>query len=182
MPVMECTVDDADLAALGKMFEDHRDRLLALVKQRMDPALAARIDPADVWAKAFLRAKDRWEQFKESGMHAYNWVRRVVLDTLLDEYDHHASQRRDYHKEILYPNRSSSQFEKGLVDPGTGPSTAFARKELEERLAAALKYLKPAARELLQLLYTENRRLQKVAALRTIPAGTPRRRQRPAPA
>src|SRR5438552_1253100 len=115
MQVMECTVDVAELAALGKMFEEHRNRLLVLVKQRMDPALAARIDPADVLAKAFLRAKDRWEQYKESGMRAYNWLRRVVLDTLFDEYDHQASQRRDYHKEVLYPDRSSSQFEKGLI-------------------------------------------------------------------
>src|SRR5439155_19924041 len=127
-----------------KMFEEHRDRLLVLIRQRMDPALAARIDPSDVLAKAFLRAKDRWQPFKESGMRAYSWLHRVVLDTLLDEYDHHASQRRDYHKEVLYPARLSSHFEKGLVDPGTGPSTAAARKEMEERLAATLKCLKAA--------------------------------------
>src|SRR5205809_650575 len=70
MQVMERTVD-AESAALGKAFEEHRERLLALVKRRMDPALAARLDPADVLAKAFLRAKGRCEQFSESGMPAY---------------------------------------------------------------------------------------------------------------
>lgn len=175
MQVMERTVD-ADLAGLGKAFEEHRERLLALVKRRMDPALAARLDPADVLAKAFLRAKGRCEQFSESGMPAYNWLCQVVLDTLFDEYDFHASQRRDYHKEVAYPDHSSSQFEKGLIHRGIGPSTAAARKEMEERLAVTLEHLKAADREILRQLYTENRPLQEVAALLGIPQGTARQR------
>jgi RNA polymerase sigma-70 factor (ECF subfamily) len=175
MPVMERTVD-AELAALGKMFEEHRDRLLALVKQRMDPALAARLDPTDVLAKAFLRARGRCAQFSESGMPAYNWLCQVVLDTLFDEYDFHASQRRDYHKEVAYPDGSSSQFEKGLVHPGTDPSTAAAHKEMKERLAVPLECLKPADRDILRMLYTEHRPLQEVAALLDIPQGTARQR------
>ena len=109
-------------------------------------------------------------------MPAYNWLCQVVLDTLFDEYDFHASQRRDYHKEVAYPDRSSSQFEKGLVHPGTGPSTAFAKKEMEEHLAVTLKCLKPADRDILRMLYTENRPLQEVAALLGIPQGTARQR------
>ena len=44
----------SELAALGKVFEEHTDRLLAMVRRRMDPALAARADPEDVLGEAFL--------------------------------------------------------------------------------------------------------------------------------
>src|SRR5207248_6877287 len=37
----------ADLALLGRLFEEHRLRLLAMVQRRMDPALAAHVGAED---------------------------------------------------------------------------------------------------------------------------------------
>ena len=49
----------ADLALLGKLFEEHRPRLLAMVQRRMDPALAARVGAEDLLNEAFLLARGR---------------------------------------------------------------------------------------------------------------------------
>lgn len=49
----------ADMAVLGKLLEEHRPRLLAMLRQRIDPGLAARIDPEDVCSEIFLAARRR---------------------------------------------------------------------------------------------------------------------------
>ena len=50
----------SELAALAKLFEEHRERLLAMARRRIDPALAVRVDAEDVLGEAFLRAGARW--------------------------------------------------------------------------------------------------------------------------
>ena len=50
----------ADLALLGRLFEEHRPRLLAMVQRRIDPALAARVDAEGILTDAFLLARRRW--------------------------------------------------------------------------------------------------------------------------
>src|SRR5437762_10296484 len=47
----------ADVAKLGKAFEEHRHKLLFMVKQRLDPTLANRLDPEDVLSDAFVKAQ-----------------------------------------------------------------------------------------------------------------------------
>jgi len=55
----------ADFAALGQLFEEHRPKLLAMVKKRMDPALLARIDAEDILQEAFQDAQRKWKSFKK---------------------------------------------------------------------------------------------------------------------
>jgi DNA-directed RNA polymerase specialized sigma24 family protein len=47
----------SEIAALAKVFEALRPRLLAKLERRIDPALAPRIDPEDILSEAFLRAR-----------------------------------------------------------------------------------------------------------------------------
>ena len=52
----------ADLAELGKMLEDHRLRLLAMLRRRID---TAPIDPEDILHETFLLARKKWVRFIE---------------------------------------------------------------------------------------------------------------------
>ena len=50
----------ADLAGVGNLLEQHRARLLQMVRRRIDPALAVRIDPEEILHEAFIVACRRW--------------------------------------------------------------------------------------------------------------------------
>src|SRR5258708_39997020 len=65
----------ADLAELGKLFEEQRSRLLAMLQRRTDPALAVRLAPEDILGNAFLEARRKWEQFREqTKLSASAWL------------------------------------------------------------------------------------------------------------
>lgn len=162
------------MAILGQMFAEHRPQLLALVRQRMDPALAPRLDPEELLSKAFLKAQQRWPDFPRSGLGPLAWLYQIVRDCLYDEYDHQAAQRRDYRREQFVPDASSSQFRLGLVSPATSPSEAFARHERRQRLADALAQLRPDDQDILRKLYIDDLALGDAARALGITEGAAR--------
>src|SRR5260370_15170848 len=74
----------ADLAGLGKLLDEHRPKLLAMVQRRLDPALGVRVDAEDILNDTFLAARKKWKNFKEQpSLTAYAWLYRITLDCLI---------------------------------------------------------------------------------------------------
>src|SRR3712207_5046027 len=112
----------ADLAILGRLLEEHRPKLVAMVRRRLDPALAARIDAEDVVNDAFFLARRRWPTFREgSAASTYAWLYRIVRDCLVEAWRHETRKGRDPRGEMPWPEASSLQLGIGLVSPGTSP-------------------------------------------------------------
>src|SRR5437867_3906632 len=140
----------ADLAALGKLIEEHRPRLLAMLQRRIDPKLRARVDPEDILADAFLAAQGKWARYKQQpAITPYAWLYRIVLDSLSEAWRKQNRQRRRPDKEMPWPERSSIELGLGLVNTGTSPSAAVARKELGGRMQQTLALLGPRDQEIL---------------------------------
>src|SRR5438105_4839442 len=110
----------ADMAALGQLLQEHRPKLLAMVRRRLDPALAARIDPEGILSDAFLEARRKWPAFKEqSARTPYSWLYRIVLDCLIERWRRESRGLRDYRRTMPLPEGTSVQLGLGLVSPGT---------------------------------------------------------------
>jgi RNA polymerase sigma-70 factor (ECF subfamily) len=140
----------ADMAALGKLFEEHGPKLLAMVQRRLDPALAPRIGPEEILNEAFFDARRKWHNFKNnSAMTPYAWLYRIVMDRLIEVWRHENRDCRDRDREMHWPERSSIQLGLGLVNPGTSPSEAAARAELQERMRQTLQLLGARDQEIL---------------------------------
>src|SRR5262249_21819629 len=140
----------ADLALLGRLFEEHRPRLLAMVQRRMDPALAARVGAEDILAEAFLLARGRWGRFREqSEVTAYAWLYRITLDCLIEAWRRETRAPRDLHRAMPWADASSVQLGLGLVCPGTSPSEAAGREELRQKVRQAVDLLKESDCEIL---------------------------------
>jgi RNA polymerase sigma-70 factor, ECF subfamily len=138
-------------AALGKLFEEHRARLLAMVRRRLDPALAARVDPEDILSEAFPRAGARWSDYDAAVMSSYTWLYRIVLDCVIEASRKAHAAGRSIRREVPWPERSSVELGLGLVGTTTSPSEALARAELRERIVWAVQQLKPDDREILAM-------------------------------
>lgn len=136
----------ADLAALARLFEEHQPRLLAMLRRRLDPALAARVDPEDILNETFLLARRRWDRRAASGMSPYAWLYRLALDCLIEAW---RRDGRNAGRELPWPEQSSAQLGLSLVADGTSPSEALDRAELRERMQRTLQRLAPIDREIL---------------------------------
>ena len=135
---------------LGKLLDDHRPRLVAMVSRRIDPRLAVRIDPEDVVNEAFLLARRRYTNFKrQTSVSAYSWLYRIVLDCLIEAWRRESRGRRDLQREMPWPAESSAQLGAGLIHSGTSPSEEVARQHLQEHMQQTLEMLSEKDREIL---------------------------------
>lgn len=175
-PQEERSADRAALDPLHRLYEQEYARLLTFVRWRSAPALAARRDPEDILQAAFLRARQRWDDFGRSGMAFYPWLCRIVLDCLFDDHDFHARRQRDYRSEQAWPDQSSLQEALGLHAPGTSPSVLLGRKELRERIDFVLGLLSPEHQEIMVLVHFAELSKGQAADVLGVEAGTARQR------
>jgi RNA polymerase sigma-70 factor (ECF subfamily) len=144
----------ADLAALGRLWEQHRPRLLAMVERRIDSALRQRVGAEAVLQSAFLDAAREWAAYRRgSPMEPYAWLYRLTLDRLIEEYRRHARPGRDPRRELPWPDDCSAVFGGHLAETGTGPLTAAQRAELADRVNKVLALLPDTDRDILMMRY-----------------------------
>jgi RNA polymerase sigma-70 factor (ECF subfamily) len=155
----------ADMAALARLFQEHRARLLTMLRRRIDPRLSARIDAEGVLAEAFVAARRKWPRFEASGMSPYAWLYGIVRDCLIEAWRRENRESRRPDKEIPWPERSSDQMAIGLMGSLTSPSEALDRGELQERVRQALDALRPPDREILWMRHFDDLPFRDVAVV-----------------
>src|SRR5438128_856955 len=103
-----------EIAALAQVFEEHRPRLLAMVRRRIDPAIAARIEPEDILQEAFIRAVAKWPG-PDPAMPVYAWLYGIARDCLIDAWRGANAAGRSIQREVPWPEQTSIQLGLGLV-------------------------------------------------------------------
>lgn len=142
----------ADLAELGRHFNEYQPRLLAMLQRRIDPKLAVRLDPEDILSETYLEARRRWPDFKStSDLSPYAWLFGIARGRLIETWRRHTRGPRDLHRELPWPDHSSVLMGLSLVDPALTPGAAAVREETRSRMQQALALLKHADREILWL-------------------------------
>ncbi len=155
-----------DMTELARLLEEHRPRLSAMVQRRLDPSLAPRISAEDILSDAYLLARQKWNSFDhKNGMTAYAWLYRVVMDCLIEAWRRENRICRSPDREMPWPERSSVQLALSLMSPGTSPSSAAARNEVQERIRQALDMLGPRDKEILWMRHFDELSFQEAAAV-----------------
>jgi RNA polymerase sigma-70 factor, ECF subfamily len=86
---------DGDRHARGELLQRHRPRLRRLIALRLDPRLAARIDPSDVVQEVFAEADRRLGRYlRERPLPFYPWLRQLALDRLVAHHRRHVRAGR----------------------------------------------------------------------------------------
>jgi RNA polymerase sigma-70 factor (ECF subfamily) len=167
----------ADWAALGQLLEEHRPRLLTMVRRRLDPKLNPRLDAEEILSDAFLQAQRRWAVFQaQSELKPYPWLYRIVLDCLIEAWRHETRGPRDVHRQMPLPEQTSLQLGLGLVHPGTSPSEALARDELCQRVRLVMAQLKDSDREILLMRHFDDLSYADISGVLGIPESTAQQR------
>lgn len=132
-------------------FEEHRERLMALVKRRLDPVLLKRLSHDDVLQEVYLAAAKRPDYFTQRpDVPIYFKLRTILLQTLADiERRHMQAGVRDVYKETAIQDGSADleQIEAAV----TSPVSRIDRDERHTLLRAAVDALPENDRAIIAL-------------------------------
>jgi RNA polymerase sigma-70 factor (ECF subfamily) len=168
-----------DAAAREQLLGRHRGRLRHLVAYRLDPRLAARVDPSDVVQEALADASRKLSDYLEHRpLPYYPWLRQLALERLLKLHRRHitAQKRSVTREEELIPplpDESALELAGQLVARGQ-PIGHLLRIELRQRVRTVLAKLEPRDREVLVLRHVEQMSAREMAAVLGITAGAVR--------
>src|SRR5438876_1331918 len=78
----------------------YRDRLRRMVAVRLDPRLAARVDPSDVVQEALLDAAGKLSGYlRTQPLPFYPWLRRLAWEHLVKLHERHRARKRSVLRE-----------------------------------------------------------------------------------
>ncbi len=92
-----------DAQALDELFARHRDRLVRMVRLRLDRRLQGRIDASDVLQETHLEAWRRLKDYlsEKDPMPFFLWLRFLVGQKVLELHRRHLeAQKRDARQEV----------------------------------------------------------------------------------
>ena len=150
-----------DAAAMDQLLLRHRSRLRTMVGVRLDPRLAARIDPSDVVQEALLEAHRRFPEYvSERPIPFYPWLRQLAWERLVHLHQKHRfTKKRSVHREEafdpLLSDDSLAVLAKRVFAADSGPVRHVLQAEIQSRVRAALGQLSSTDREVLILRYIE---------------------------
>jgi len=153
--------------ALDRLLTRHRDELRSFVEMRLDPRLAARVDPSDVVQEAQVEMVRRMDDFlKRRPMPFRLWARKTAYERLLALHRHHVGRaRRSVRREAALPDRSSLLLVRPLLRKGSTPSQRLEARELAE-----------SDHEVLLLRHAEGLSFEEIACLLEVEPAAARKR------
>ncbi len=172
-----------DQQAASTLFGRFHDRLLRMIRLRMDHRLKGRVDSEDIVQEAYLDAAKRLRDYAaRPNMNFFLWLRFLTAQKLVDAQRHHLGvSKRDASQEIsLYrgpmPEASSASLAAQLLGMLSSPSTVAIRAETQIKVQQVLNMLDHIDREVLVLRHFEHMANGEVAELLDIsPAAASKR-------
>jgi RNA polymerase sigma-70 factor, ECF subfamily len=160
-----------DRNARGALLQRHRGRLRRMVAVRMDPRLAARVDPSDVVQETLAEADRRLDGYlKDRPLPFYPWLRQIAWDRMVEQHRRHVraarrSVTREEARPLGLPEGSAAELADRLLARPGSPSVSAQREELRGRVRAALEALPGQDREVLVLRHLEELSAREVGAV-----------------
>lgn len=157
-----------DAQALARFIALNRQRLLAVVEQKLGPALRRRIEPDDIVQEVSVEAiRTLATSLKDDG-EPFNWLCQLAERRVIDAHRRLVAQKRDVRREQSLAGGSAEESRRALADvlaaSVTTPTRALSRKGHAARLAAALSMLPEDHQEALRLRYVEGQPSKEIAS------------------
>ena len=151
-----------DESALATLFDEYRERLVRMVKLRLDRRLVRRVDPVDVVQDTYLAIRSKFaKHFSQEKLPFYVWVRMEAAQKLIDVHRFHlGAKMRDVSQEVsIYrggmPSIESVTLAEKLLGRLSTASQAAMKAELKLKVQDALNSMDVRDREMLVLRHFE---------------------------
>ena len=164
-------VEEGDTSAVEELLARHRGRLRKMVAARIDPRLSARVDPSDVVQEALVEASRKLPNFAaQRPIPFYPGLRQIAWERLVHLQRRHVeTQKRSVQREMQcdwgLSAGSALQLADRFVSENSGPTDRLLRRELQDRVRAAMTRLGGNDLEVLSLWYLEQLSVGDIAAI-----------------
>jgi RNA polymerase sigma-70 factor (ECF subfamily) len=163
-------VAQGESSAAAALLTRHEQRLRRMVSLRLDPRLAARLDPSDIVQDTLAEAHRRLPAFAaDRPMPFYPWLRGIAWDKLIEMTRRHiTAQRRSVRREATcgdLSGESQAVLADRLMATSPTPSELAMRAEVRTRVLRALAELPPPDHELIVLKHLEELTVPEIAAV-----------------
>lgn len=154
---------------LNKLLTGNRDRLLRMVRLRIDSRLTGRVDESDVIQEAYAEAASRYDEYcSERKCGSFVWLRFLTLQKLAQIHRHHVnvqarSVRREINPQKHAPPASSAILAAEFLGKAETPVEALMLAEMKRKISEALDRLKESDREILAMRHFEQMENHEVA-------------------
>ena len=155
----------------NELLARHRGRLRRMVAVRLDQRLVPRVDPSDVVQEVMAEAAEKLNQYvAERPIAFYPWLRQIAWQRLTKLHEHHVLARKrstlqEQPWDQALPDESAMLLVGRIVAPDTSPTHHAVRKEMRDRVQAALTELSPRDREVLVMRYLEQLSMKEIAGV-----------------
>lgn len=160
---------DGNEMAVDALLQRHRDSIRRLVQMRLDRKVRRRVDVSDVVQDVMIEASGRMDKYLADPQMAFHlWLRQIAWDRIIDTYRRHrGSARRSVDREqplgFAGDEDSSAQLAIQLQDQGATPAAIATRREIAQRVEAAIDRLDEHDREIIIMRHYEHLSNQEAA-------------------
>ena len=161
---------DGDANALDQLFTVHRERLLRMIRLRLDRRIQGRVDSTDILQEAYMDVFKKLREYVNSPSTSFFiWLRNVVGLKLAEVHRRHLGiQKRDARRDVsIYrgalPALNSVSLAAQLLGQLTTPSQTAMKTEMRIRLQEVLDCMDEIDCEVIALRHFEQLNSQEVA-------------------
>jgi RNA polymerase sigma-70 factor (ECF subfamily) len=151
-----------DAEAVDRLLARHRAAVRKMVRLRMDPVLARRVDASDIAQDVLVEAHRRLKRYlKNPQMPFHLWLRQMAKDRLIDAHRRHrVAARRSIDREqplnVRLPRDDSTRsIAMAICDSQLTPAAAATWRELKRRFEEACRALEPQDQEIVVMRHFE---------------------------
>jgi RNA polymerase sigma-70 factor (ECF subfamily) len=150
-----------DGRCLEELFTRYRPRLKRMVKLRLDPRVAGRVDPSEVLNQTYLDTCRRLPDYlREPTLPFFLWLRQLAGQSLQRAHQQHLGPDAAAGREVsLYrgalPEAPAAALAAQLLGKAAAPAELSARLGLKVRIQEALNLMDAIDREVLALRHFE---------------------------
>jgi RNA polymerase sigma-70 factor (ECF subfamily) len=139
-----------------------------MVRCRLNPGLARRVDASDIVQDALLTASQRLAEYlRAPKMPFHAWLRQLARDRVADVYRRELAEKRDVAREQSAAKTAPSSLQplEQARDEQLTPAALLLKKEFAERFQHAVDQLDECAKEIILMRHTEQLTNSQVAEL-----------------
>ena len=166
-------VAQGESSAEATLLKRHEQRLRRMVNLRLDPRLAARLDPSDVVQDTLAEAHRRLPEYAvDRPMPFYPWLRAIAWDKLIEMTRRHIkAERRSVDREVSQLDLSGDSqmiLVNRMMAVSASPSEQALRQEVRNRVQQAIAQLPARDHEMIVLKHLEELSVPEIAAVLSI--------------
>jgi RNA polymerase sigma-70 factor (ECF subfamily) len=149
-----------DREAYDRLFVLAAEPALLFIRLRLGRKLRRKLDSMDILQESYMEAHKAFASFEYTGDQAFSrWLCRIIENRIRDAAEFHGAKKR---REPTGMGHVSQVIERVRASI-TGPSTAAARAESQERLARAIEGLEEDEREAILLRHFQDLTVDEIA-------------------